>query len=346
MAEVALTVNGQIWGGWTSVRIQRSIEQIAGQFSLGLTERWPGQPDRREISPGDSCTVAIDGRVVITGRVDDVEVSFDGNAHAVTVSGRDATGDLVDCSAEHRPGQWQGRTLLQIASELCRPFGVPVRAEVDIGKAFGDQTLQKGETVFEIIERLCRHRAVLAVSDGRGGLVFTRAGAARVGLILQEGKDGNILAARGTFSHRDRFSRYTVLGQAAGSDFTSPEDNSEPAAVATDPMVRRHRPLIVLAEDQGDGASFAARAAWEARVRAGRARRAEVTVQGWSHAAGLWQPNGLVRLDSPWLRIAADMLIAGVEFTLDERGSTTTLSLVRPEAFELTALPEKESVGW
>jgi prophage tail gpP-like protein len=345
MPEVALSVGGTSWGGWTRIRVQRGIEQIAGSFQLGLTERWPDQPDRREIRPGDACTIAIDGATVVTGHVDDVEVSFDGNNHSLSVSGRDATGDLVDCSADHKPGEIAGRTLTQLAQELCRPFGIDVRADVDVGAAFEKFTIQKSETVWEALERAARQRGVLLVADGRGGLLITRAaGGGHAVATLREGN--NLLAARGTYSMRDRHSRYTVLSQTSGSDWTLPEDHAEPAGQAIDPAVGRYRPRVIIAEEQDDSGICQRRADWEARVRAGRARRVEADVQGWRHGGGIWTPNTLVRVSSNWLRVDQDMLIAGVELSLSERGTLATLSLIKPEAFDLIPLPEKEETGW
>lgn len=88
-------------------------------------------------------------------------------------------------------GSWSGRTLSQIATDLCAPFGIAVRWEVTdaaASKAFGVFKLEHSETVYETmdnIERLTEYglisvpltgsQAVLAfvVADGRtrpGGL--------------------------------------------------------------------------------------------------------------------------------------------------------------------------------
>jgi prophage tail gpP-like protein len=80
------------------------------------------------------------------------------------------------------------------------------------------------------------------------------------------------------------------------------------------------------------------RASWEATVRAARAGRVSVTVQGWTQADGtLWPVNRLVRVRAPRLAIDADLLIAEATYTLSEgAGTRTTLALRRRDAF----LPE------
>jgi len=347
---VTLQIADQVYDGWTAVSISRSIETIAGVFDLTLTDRWPGQTTARPIRAGEPCQVLIGQDIVITGHIDDARPSFGDGRHSVRASGRDATGDLVDCSAENSGGEWKDQTLTRICEILCEPFGMTVSADTDVGKPFASFALNEGETVFEAIERACRMRAVLPISDGRGGVHLVRAeNAPRISDILKTGPDGNILAGGGGASMKDRFSKITVKGQSQGGDLTSPEDNAEPVAQAVDPGVGRYRPLTVLAEDQGDAAAFKDRARWEASVRRARGRKANVTVQGWRRPGGaLWQPPATVAVDIPELGLATDMLISAVAFTLDQAGSRTELTLAPAKAFELIALAQDDEVdaGW
>jgi prophage tail gpP-like protein len=335
--EVTLLVNGKSYGGWKKISIDRGIETASNAFDLTVTERWSGQDAARPIRPGAACRVAIEGEVVITGYVDDVEISHSASDHTVTVRGRDATGDLVDCSAVHLTGAWRGATLTQIASDLVRPFGISVVAAVDVGAPFPDWQIQEGETVFECIERAARMRGVLVTTDGSGGLVFTRAGTAHAGVALKLGE--NLLGASGTFSMRERHSEYRVKGALTGSDLTTPEQHSAPAAAVTDGGVPRYRPLILIGEDNGDPAVFGARAMWERNVRYGRAVRIEATVAGWLPAGQLWAPNTLVRYTDAFMGLDDDLLIVGVKFTVDDGGVLAGLSLTRREALDVEPLP-------
>lgn len=346
MPEVTLTVGGVSWAGWTGVRVRRGLEQVAGTFSLELTERWPDGVGKRP-APDQPCTLALDGETVITGFIDEVEAAIDAGRHELAVAGRDATAQLVDCSAEHEPGSWSDATVAEIVAQLCGPFDIPLAVEADAGEPLRQFTLQKGETAWEAIERACRMRGLLAISDGRGGLALTRstaAGASEAELVEGE----HILSARAAYSHRDRFSRYTVLGQQQGDDWLDAEDITTPRGEASDPAVGLHRPLILMGEDQGDAADLQRRAAWEARVRAARSRRVEVTVQGWRSPAGrLWRPQGLVVVRAPSLGLDATLLIAAVELSLGGEGTKAKLGLVRPGAFEPAPLAEEEEeIGW
>lgn len=345
-----LKVDDQHYGGWTSVRIGRSIESISGLFELTVTERWPEHPSRRAVRAGDACAVSLGEETVITGYVDEVNIDYDAAQHSVTVRGRDRTADLVDCSAE--TVAFQQQSLGQMADHLVRPFGIPLEITTDIGAAFRSFGTQESETVFEFLERAARHRGVLLLSDGLGGLKIARPSKQRLPVALALG--ANILSARGQFSLRDRYRTYIVKGSQQGSDTVSGEAASEPTARVEDKEAREGRQLVILAEDQADIQTCGDRAKWERNVRLGRGTTIAYTAQGWTHSplrqaqgsgqapggTHLWPVNRLLRVRDPWMGINMDLLIASVAYVLDERGTVTELTLVRPEAFDLVAIPE------
>lgn len=341
--DVQLLIDGQRYGGWQGITIERSIETAAGAFDLQVTERWAGQDVARPIQPGASCAVEVDGEALITGYVDDVVISHGAANHTVRVRGRDATADLVDCSAIHKSGAWSGATVLDIARDLARPFGVAVLAAVDIGGPFPDWQIQEGESVFECIERAARLRGLLVTTNGVGALLLTRAGAERLAVTLRLGE--NLQGASGTFSMRERMSEIRVKGTMPGSDLTTPEQHAEPQAVVTDAAVSRYRPLVIVGEDNGDPAVYERRATWERNVRFGRAARIEATVAGWRAGGVLWPPNVMVHYADPFMEVDESLLIAAVRLSLDSSGTLTTLSLTRREAFDIEPLPAKSSGG-
>lgn len=330
-----LKVDGEYYGGWKTVRVTRSIEQLAGTFDLEVSERWPGQPAATPIRPGRKCQLFLDGEPVITGYVDTVVPDFDAESHTIRVAGRDQTADLVDCSAVHKSGQWHNVKIDQLARDLIKPYGLKLVVEADVGSAFSSFNIQEGESVFECLERAARMKALLLTSNPSGDLVITRAGKIRVEDGLIEGV--NFKGGRGEFSWKDRYSVYTVKGQSRlGED----GDSAHAAAAATvkDDAITRHRPLIVLAESHSENTTLRDRAQWERNVRRGRSARASITVQGWTSPAGsVWQPNTLVSVTSPslWLN-NAEMLVVGCTYSLDDRsGTLTELAIAKPDAFQL-----------
>jgi prophage tail gpP-like protein len=221
---VKLTTGGRIYQGWTSISILRGIEAISGRFNIGLTERWPGQPEIWPILPEAECQVSIGDDVVITGDVATISPRFDGDSHTITASGRDRTGRMVDCSAMHSPGEWAGVRLDKLARILAEPFGISVKSETDVGDPWPASRpfkLQPGETAFEAINRACCARGVLPISDGQGNLVLTKVGQTRCSTALVQGR--NVKSASLQNSIIDRFRTYVVRGSQPGSDFLTPE---------------------------------------------------------------------------------------------------------------------------
>ncbi|MEP9372621.1 phage baseplate assembly protein [Mesorhizobium sp. KR1-2] len=333
LTRVALSIDGMDWYGWKEAQITLSMEQGAGTFQLTLTEQWAGSV-RRPIGPGAACSVSIDGELVIKGWVDDVEPAYDAESHDLTVRGRDATGDLVDC-AVLPPFEYRGLTLTEIATRIAAPFSIPVRAEVDVGKPFERFAVQPGETAWEAIERAARMRAVLAMADGRGGLLLTRAGTGQAPAPLVLG--GNVLAARGQFTFKDRFSEYHALGQQEGSDaFGDAAEASAPNARVTDTAVRRYRPTILLGEAQGDDGGLKQRAEWQKAVNAGRSKRATYTVQDWRAAGALWRPNARVSVVDAYMNLdGEELFIPRVTMALSEAGTFAGIEVAPLDAYKL-----------
>jgi prophage tail gpP-like protein len=330
-----LKVDGVYYGGWKTVRVTRSIEQMAGTFDLEVTERWPGQPLASPIKPGKKCQLLLDGEPVITGYVDTVVADYDASKHTIRMTGRDKTGDLVDCSAIHKSGQWHNVKIDQLARDLLKPYDIKIIVEADTGSAFSSFNIQEGESIFECLERAARMKALLITSNPEGDLVITRAGKRKLEAGLVEG--GNIKAARAEFSWKDRFSSYTAKGHGRlGADGDSV--HASPSGKSTDEIITRHRPLIVLAESHSHNASLRDRAEWERNVRRGRSARGSITVQGWKSPDGvLWQPNTLVPVTSPLLWLDnAEMLVVGCTWTLDDHnGTLAELAIAKPESFQL-----------
>jgi len=336
MADVTLQVNGANYGGWQTAQVTLGMEQIAGEFKLSVSERWSGQDNMWPIFPGDECRLFLGQIPVITGYVDDADPEYDKASHSVSISGRDKTGDLVDCSAIFKSGEWHNVSLERIAADICQPFAIGVKTLAPTGAKFKKFAIQECETAFETLDRAARMRGILLMSDGLGNLLLTRAGSELSPVALVKGQ--NIEKLSGQFSCKDRHSIYIIKGQNPGSDHTSAAHHAQTKASCSDVHITRYRPLIVFAE-QGTGSTYRDRAIWERNIRAGRGGRAVYTVTGWECGKGIWLPNRLVKVQDDYLHAPPEMIIPKVVFHLDENGSRTEIEVCRPEAFELINLP-------
>lgn len=330
---VRLTINDTSYDGWLSVNVTTSIENLSGTFSLSLTDRWSGQDTAVVIKPTDSCTLSINGQIVITGYVDVVNLNLDANNHGITVTGRDKTADLIDCCVANGTGQYKNLTLSEIAKRLCAPFNIPVISAVDDGAIFPTFNVEQGATVYETLQKLCGARQCLAMSNGLGSLLITRAGDSEASTPLAQGI--NIKSGSAAYDNSLRFSQYICKGQLQGADTEEADEIAGNMAMSVDDGVIRYRPLVIVADGQASKADCQKRADWERSTRRGRSRRFSIVTAGWLQELGgdLWQLNQLVTLKSEALGVFDKLLIASINFTLDENGELTTLDLTSADSY-------------
>jgi prophage tail gpP-like protein len=346
-SEFLLSVNGVNYGGWTSMRVMRSMEQLAHAFNFNLTDRWADQKAPVQVHRGDACVVIYQGdrgaQNITIGWVDENSRSYDATSRSTSIVGRSRTGDLVDCSAELLTSSLKQVGLLQIAQALCLSYGIPVSTTTDLGSPFPIFRLTDGETVFQALERACRMRGVVMVTDSRGGLVFQRSGQMTVQDSIERGV--NVLRAGSRDSHAERFSRYTVktqvpAGGASGDMFSAHRLSQK--MMSLDGQMTRYRPTVIMAETEQTGLELQKRADWERNVRAGRSLRITYTVPGWENRSGLWTPNTLVWVKDPEMEVDEQLLIVTTTYERsEENGTTTTMDLTMPAAFTVEPLPPK-----
>lgn len=338
---VRLVINGDSHEGWLDVRVTAGIERQARDFTLSVTDRWPGSNVARRVKPGDLSELYFGRDKVLTGYVDATPISYDGSNISVSVSGRSKTADLVDCSAQHGSGQWRNVSVLHIAQELAAPYGVKVLAEVDAG-SIAEHQLDPGESVFESVDRLLTQKALLATDDGDGNQVLTRGGQRKASTALVLGE--NILSCSATLDFKERYSEYICKGQRAGNDQDFGAAAAQMLARVPDSGITRHRVIELRTEGQGDLAACRDRVRWEAAYRAGKSYEATYVVQGWRQANGeLWQPNMLVHVRDPLIGFDLELLISEVEYAQGEGGTQCTLKVAPAAAFALLAEVPKPS---
>ncbi len=323
--------------GWTSVRVSRGIERCPSDFDIGMTERYPGEVDGVLVSPGDPCRVLIGNDLVITGYVDRFIPSITAGQHSIRVTGRGKCQDLVDCSAEWPSGQISGSTVLGIAQKLAQPYANGTLTVSGTGPEIGPPIQQFniiwGETAYELIERVCRYRALLAYEGVDGNLILSRVGTARAASGFSQGI--NVEHASIAYSMDQRFSDY-VARILSVSLFDDTGSGGDIQGRAFDKGVPRHRLKYIVTESAIPGLNIAQlRADWEAATRFGRSMQLTLATDSWRDSAGtLWTPNTLVPLHLPALKLPdATWLIGEVTFERNERGTHAKLTIMPPEAF-------------
>lgn len=335
--EFALELGGNRYKGWDNVTIEKSMEQCCSTFSLDVID----SSVLDAIYPGIACRLFVDDKVILTGYVDKKTRKANESGVVTSISGRDKTGDLVDCTAIKKGGGWKKTSLLTLCKEVCKPYGISVDVDSTVkssaNEKFGFVKLDDCESVFTLIERLCRTRNILPLSDADGNLFLTVASASCTTDALVGGK--NIIDWSEDIDYSGRFSIYHVSAQSSAKGNPWGGKNVKSIGTATDnfmgSFLGRYRPLRLSSETASTASYLKSRASWEAVNRAAKSTGINVSVAGWFQSSGeLWERNLLVPVEYETLNCACTMLINSVTYKITEQdGFMCEMTLKESDSF-------------
>ncbi|SIP96298.1 phage baseplate assembly protein [Bosea sp. TND4EK4] len=373
---ISLKIDGEIFDQFYRVDLCHDLSELSASFELACRDEFRAMQSWDYATPvdgsgpldwGKKAEIFVDDELWLIGWIDEVMPDASIGQDGVVISGRDVTGDLVDCPPDPRgKHEYRDLSLTEFAEKLCKPFGIKVRCDTDVSPNFDKMTVEAGETVLSALSKYAKQRGVLITTDRVGTLVITRSGQERAAAGIRF--PGNVTRLRGSFSARERFSDYFVKGQseknggrrgnAAALDATAqPLDAapSAPAAASSDPEdepegsgtlvmgyakdseVTRWRPFIAMARTKATHLDAQRQAEWEMRTRRGKGDKEDYAWPDFRANGELWKPNTISDVVDAYSNIDRDMLIAGVRVTYDDRGPKSRLRFTGPEAYDVLA---------
>lgn len=339
--------NARTITGWENIRLTRGIERCPSDFDLVMSEPYSSVTDVM-IQAGDYIEIYLGDDHVFTGFVDRLNPSYNASEHTVRISGRSLCQDIVDCGANWFGLQLKNMTVDAIAKFLCDYYGITVKVAdgTNVGAPIIQLNPMVGETIYAILERLCRFRALLLYDMPDGSLMLAAGGqqtnnpsSASIGANIVAGgfHEGiNVQDASVMFAMDGRYSTYDGVYLALDT-LRDTGGASNLVAHATDPDMPRERYKATICESVVGGQQIAQqRINWEMTRRHGRGYQVRLTTDSWRDADGwLYAPNSLTRVDLPSLKLVKDgWLISEVTYKRDaDRGTTCELVVMPPESF-------------
>jgi len=165
---MTVKIAGRVLETWTSCEVGRDLADIAGSFRIRYLDEVRSAallggeaPEVAAIHPRDSVEISINADVVLKGWVDDINLTADEHTAEAIISGRDVTGDLVDCSANPTgPGEYRQIRLESLVGHLTNPYKITLDQQIETGAPFTLVALEPGDTVMDAIEHHARQRGV------------------------------------------------------------------------------------------------------------------------------------------------------------------------------------------
>ena len=344
-SEIIMTIDGDVFSGWESASVSMNMDTMNRSFSMAGT----GFDDYvKKIEEGAEVEIALvkdigsisQKDILITGYIDAIEDSIDENGYKLSVTGRDKTADMIDCSAVTKTRSWKKKKFSQIVKEI-------IADSVDLILPFSDFTdpvldnftLQNGESQFTAIERLCRFVGVLPLADNVGRLVLSNTAQATSTTAEPLVLGKNLMRLGRTRIRSERFSEYIGYSVTPSKGKGWNPKNTKIKTRVTDDTVQRYRPLILVAESKQDKALLEKRVRWEAQVRAGRSLEVVAVVKDFYQFSRYGKPvrpwvlNELVSVTAEKLNMKEELVVAGIEMTISEEGRRTALTLRRLETY-------------
>jgi prophage tail gpP-like protein len=342
-----IRLNGQTFTDFISAQVLMSIETAASSFAFTSS----AQIDNLfPIKEGDLVEILADDKLISTGHVEDVGVTYDAQSHTIEVKGRSLLADLIDStvgSIKEFTGQVN---LVDVARAVLDGLGltsIKIINKAGTIKNFNAEDITSAETgknAFEFVELYARKRQVLITTDGDGNMVLVKgSGVASVNRFknIQVANDNNVLSARLTSSNASLFNQYIAQSQLNPVNLdegVTTESVSGQVGVATDSSIRTTRTLEFNSEESSDSVTLNDRAAWESNIRRARAKNYIAVVQGHSASDEAWEPNKLYKVDDDFCGVHGTLLSREVAYRYDlQNGSTTEINMTNRKAYTLQA---------
>lgn len=354
-----VVVNGQSFFQFESGSLTRSIDSHSGQYQI------TGTASPSVIYPvrsGDFAQILIDGVPKCTGYIDEVTVDIDPTMHTVTFAGRDTIQDLIDSTVPDSAKVKRGPITLQ---KLCQNVIDSLGANVDVLDEVGELVVttaqqqasvlpgflpeeeldsESGQTCMEYLSSFARKKQVYLVSDGAGRLVIFRPTGEIVSTAIQHipgVANNNVTAASSRVGQQGRFNVYVCRTQGdIGFDINNldADSASDISGTATDSQIRASRRYEFLSEETLTEDECKNRAAEESNIIRAHSTEYTCTVQGFAQQDGtLWDFGQLVNVRDDFANVRGQFLIRDVTYNFSLDGSTTKLTLVPPDAYQVVA---------
>jgi prophage tail gpP-like protein len=334
-----LEVNGRKFDDWESVYVQMRANDSITYFRFTAAERDPifgvanVFPSWRKLQfkPGDRCTITLGGQLACTGVIEARQVAYDAHQHGVMLIGKTDTNAPAKSSVNTQTGNFDGKHLQQIAQEVIAPHGVGLKVigQLDL-TPFKQMQNEKGELIWDFLERIARFRGAIMGSDELGNFLLIGDHSYQKVADLIEGV--NIKSCQCTISHEQTYSQLDAHGQQAASDETSGPAASELKATAMGAVPYPYSLLITPSEQPVSQAELQKRADTEKKWADGTEIQANIIVMGWLRGGtALWKPLDEVFVKSPMAMLQQQLKIRTATFTQDDQnGTQTLLDLVVP----------------
>jgi prophage tail gpP-like protein len=189
VADILIKINGWPFTDWNNLLISKDIESVAGSFEFNLVSK---DEEWFPLMEGNQVEILHGKTPVLTGFIDFVGPDLDADDRTIIVSGRDNTGDLVDCTYDGNKTEFVGEQGIDvIATELISQYkdSISLISKLDQVPVLSKFKYDPGEKIWEALERAASEAGVIFQPSGGGDLILTKLASVPEPVKLIEGEN-------------------------------------------------------------------------------------------------------------------------------------------------------------
>ncbi|MCH9735874.1 MAG: hypothetical protein K0U78_15200 [Actinomycetia bacterium] len=349
---ISFNIGGVLYKNITEATFTESMIDFTNEASFKIALQGS------EESPfiiGEDCLVYVDGTLVMTGIIYDVNLSYDSSSHILNYIVRDITADFADSDIDVIDDLSGSLSLKKIIEKVLSSIGSDSKISVlEEYKGLPNFDLDNdkidpeyAENAFDYIQGLARKRQVLLSTSPKGEIVIFRNSDETVEGKIQNSikntQDNNIISSDFSKRQSSLFNTYVVrsqLGSASSKSSygsgVSNSDTTDQSGTYVDDNIRKGRQKCIIHEEASASGDVIDRAKWLHDFSEVESSNYSVTLQGHSIENKIFRSNTLIQVIDDFARISDYLLIKSVTcISSNTGGNTTALDLVNKNSFKV-----------
>jgi len=329
---IVISIGGNDYSGWTKAKVSRSIDAMAGSFSMSVAFEGADFINQvvgtREIKKGSECTVSIAGQLVITGSLEKRKSSGSKTRYTLSVEGRSKTKRLIKSSPKGKEIQFNNRKRTDIVKKIASDLGVEVKDKSNDSSKVYRHIMSDGITAGQEIYNVAREAGIQLSDDENGNLVILNPDGDGQGDDIELGV--NIEEWTADLSEEDEKKEYQAAGHSVPTDNKYGKDAVNAAVKAIEETFKSPEIRRIRVDSDVDVDTLKKRAALEARRSSAESNSITIKTKDITQKNGkLWSPNTKHRV-SIWVDgIDIVMLLKSVEWEFDKGECSVSLTFTK-----------------